>query len=87
MLFSDICLFQAIWMLLLSIDPADNIHCFIPSVEVLFSLAERFLILLDDIGYLLFALRRVSTDIRRLTPNHGALIHIYALEYGQPSIF
>ena len=74
-------------MLLLSADSTGDIHCLIPSMKVLFSLAERFLILLDESGYLIFALRRMSTNSRRLAPNNGALIHIYALEQGQSSIF
>ena len=74
-------------MLLLSANPAGDIHCLIPSVEMLFSLAERFLILLDKGGYLIFALRRVSTNSCRLAPNYRALIHIYALKQGQSSIF
>ena len=87
MLFPHVRLFQAVRMLLLSANPAGDIHCLIPSVEMLFSLAERFLILLDDIGYLLFALRRVSTDSCRLASNYRALIHSYAFEHSQSSIF
>ena len=82
MLFPHVCLFQAVWVLLLSANPTGDIDCLIPRVEMLFSLAERFLILLDEVGYLIFALRRVSTNSCRLAPNYRALIYIYALEHG-----
>ena len=86
MLFPHIGLFQSVWMLLLSANPASDINCLIPSVEMLFSLAERFLILLDESGYLIFTLRRVSTDSCRLASNYRALINIYALKHGQSSV-
>ena len=48
MLFPHIGLFQSVRMLLLCANPTGDINCLIPSVEMLFSLAERFLILLDE---------------------------------------